>query len=128
MSREPSSTHPGEWLIGLLGGGLTLAAITYMAAQGVRDADAVPALSARLDEVVELDDGWLAVIEVRNDGDRTAAAVLVEGVLTGPDGPETSEATIDFVPGRGARGAGLLFASDPRAGTLALRPKGFEEP
>ena len=66
--------------------------------------------------------GHVATVLVRNDGDDTAAAVDIEGVL----GDQTATATLDYVPAHGHARAYLRFDGDPRAATVAV--KGWSAP
>jgi uncharacterized protein (TIGR02588 family) len=64
-----------------------------------------------------------------NEGGATAAQLMIEGELSGPDGPiETSEATLDYLPPRSGRQGGLFFARDPRGLDLQLRARGYAKP
>jgi uncharacterized protein (TIGR02588 family) len=66
---------------------------------------------------------------VIDDGDATAAGVLVQGELRSNTGlVERSEATLDFVPARSWRPGGLVFTTDPRAQRLEVRPLGLDRP
>jgi uncharacterized protein (TIGR02588 family) len=66
---------------------------------------------------------------VQNHAEATAAAVQIEGTLASATSrAETSRATIDYVPGRSTRRAGLFFSADPSSGQLSVRATGYEEP
>ncbi|MFN3669095.1 MAG: hypothetical protein ACK4VY_07280 [Brevundimonas sp.] len=110
-----------EWAMGGLGLLLILAVLAVIGtgALGPRD----PArLEAHLVEARPAGPVWQAEVEVRNLGDRTAAAVEVEGRL----GDQTASATLDYVPAHGQRRLTLAFDADPRAVELSV--PGWSEP
>jgi uncharacterized protein (TIGR02588 family) len=111
-----------EWAMGGLGLLLTLAVLAVVGAGAFGPRD--PArLEARLLEARPAGAAWLAEVEVRNLGDRTAAAVEVEGRL----GDQTAAATLDYVPAHGRRRLTLSFDADPR-GAVDLSVPGWSEP
>lgn len=110
-----------EWAMGGLGLLLVLTALTVIVleAAGARE----PArIEARLTGVRPAGAVWLAEVEVRNLGDRTAAAVEIEARL----GDETAHAAIDYVPAHGEEHATLVFPADPRAAEVTV--SGWTEP
>lgn len=72
--------------------------------------------------------GYLVQIRATNRGGSAAAQVVVEGELKAAAGPETAEATFDFIADHSSREGGLFFESDPRQGALTLRAKGYAAP
>lgn len=119
-----------EWLTAALGLLLVLGAIGYLGYEAVAGDDRPPALTVVVDSVTRSGGVHQVHFTVRNTGDRAGAAVVVEGRLAGAaeGGEETSEVTLDHVPGRSERSGGLFFSSDPRAGRLELRPLGYSVP
>ncbi len=111
-----------EWAMGGLGLLIVLAvlAVVVFEALGPRTPAAV---EARLQSARPVAGRWLAEVEVSNSGDRTAAAVEVEGRL----GSETARAVIDYVPAHGRETAVLTFDADPR-GAVELSVPGWAEP
>ena len=72
---------------------------------------------------------YVVEIRVTNQSRKTAAAVQVEGVLTqGGADVETSNASLDYVPGKSRRTGGVVFTRDPRQHGLNLRVTGYERP
>lgn len=111
-----------EWAMGGLGLLLVLAALSVILAEAFGpQSPAAPA--ARLVEARPAASGWRAEVEVTNTGDRTAAAVEVEGRL----GAETATATLDYLPARGRETVFLTFDADPR-GAVELSVPGWTEP
>ena len=125
--REPSRISKWEWAAGAVGLALLLALVIFLAREAMTTATA-PDLVAQVDSVSRRTDGWLAHVRVRNRGSETAVAVTLEGELVIGTDTVRRETTVDYVPGRSARGGGLLFDRDPRGGTLAVRALGYQEP
>ena len=130
----PEPSAPGtpalEWIAAALGTALTLFVVGVIGWEALHSRQTKPpAITAERLGVASVAGGYLVEIRVANRGGRPAAQVLVEGELASPQGdPEVSEATFDYIPDSSARTGGLFFRSDPAAGTLTLRAKGFVEP
>lgn len=91
--------------------------------------NAVPRITVEADTVVRQGESFMVLVLVRNDGQATAAALRVEGLLHGDSGVvETRDFTLDFVPARSRRAASLIFSRDPGAHRLELRPVGHVLP
>ncbi len=103
-------------------GGVVTAAITGVVIWEALQPAAPPALSARIVAIEATAAGHVAVIKVVNEGDDTASAVDIEGVL----GAEQASATVDYVPGHGHAKAFLRFDADPRAASVTV--KGWSAP
>ena len=115
-----------EWFAAGLGALVTLALLGFIAWKAVTATPAAPAtVVLRAESVRGTAGGYLVEVTAHNPTDSTAAAVRIEGRL---GGGETSEATIDYVPGRSERKAALLFTEDPRRHGLSLRATGYEKP
>ena len=104
-----------------LGGLVTAAVIGVVIWEAAQPASS-PALSVYIETIEETTAGHVAVVKVVNDGDDTASAVEIEGVL----GDETATATVDYVPGQGRARAFLRFDQNPRQ--VALAVKGWSAP
>lgn len=118
-----------EWVtatFGLLVVLATLGALTYEAARG---GESPPAIVNRVVAIKPVSGGYLVQLEVRNTGGETTAGLTIEGTLKqGQSEVETSEATLDFVPGHSVREAGLFFTENPQRYRLELRALGYQEP
>lgn len=124
----PTKTKPAasprpllQWGMALLGAVITLTAIGIVVWEALQPT-APPALSARIVAVDVTAAGQVATVRVQNDGDDTAAAVDIEGVL----GDQTATASLDYVPGHGHAKAYLRFDADPRAAAVSV--KGWSAP
>ena len=110
-----------QWLMAAVGAVVTLTAVGIVVWEALQP-PSPPALSARIVAIQSTAAGHVATVLVRNDGDDTAAAVDIEGVL----GDQTATATLDYVPAHGHARAYLRFDGDPRAATVAV--KGWSAP
>lgn len=119
-----------EWAAAGLGLLVTLAMLAAMAWQALGGVGQVPpAVEARVERVAETSAGYAVTLRLSNRSPTTAAKVQIEGELVAAGGTsETSGATIDYVPGRSERRAGLFFRQDPRRHRLEVRVLGYSEP
>ena len=118
-----------EWFAAAVGVLLLLGSIGIITRQAVMSGGSPPRVELQVTGISQEGRYWLVRVEATNGGDRTAANLAISGELRGgTPAPELSHATIDYLPPRSRRGAGLYFSSDPRAGALRLRPMGYEEP
>ena len=123
MKRAASSTPRPvlQWVMAGVGAAVTLGAVGIVVWEALQPSSP-PALSARIVAVQSTAAGQVATVRVQNDGDDTAAAVDIEGVL----GDQTATATLDYVPGHGHARAYLRFDADPRRAAVAV--KGWSAP
>ncbi|MFN7110375.1 MAG: hypothetical protein ACK4M2_01970 [Brevundimonas sp.] len=124
MVAKKSSAAPRpllQWGMAAVGAAVTASAIGVIIWDGLQPASP-PSLSARILKVEATSSGHVAVIEVVNDGDDTAAGVDIEAVL----GDQSATATLDYVPGHGQAKAYVRFDADPRAADV--RVKGWSAP
>src|SRR5688572_8606945 len=88
-----------------------------------------PDVKLSVDSVVEIRNGFLVRITAVNEGGMTAEGVIVEAELrSGTEPVERSRTTIDYLPPRSEKKAGLFFTRDPRQLDLQVRSLGYEEP
>ncbi|HEX2205830.1 MAG TPA: hypothetical protein VHG91_21125 [Longimicrobium sp.] len=122
-------TSRWEWVAAAVSGVVVFGAIGFLLFQALAHPATPPAITLAVDSVVAAPNGWLVELRVRNDGWTTAAGLQVEGELReGERSVEKSQTTIDYVPARAARRAGLFFTRDPRRHRLELRPLGYDRP
>lgn len=118
-----------EWLVATFGLLVVLVALGVLIYQAVSGGESPPDITIRVVAVQSVGKEYLVQLEVTNQGGATAAGLTVEGTLKqGEREIETSEATLDYVPGRSKREAGLFFSEDPRQSQLELRAFGYQEP
>ncbi len=130
--QQSSGSHPLELALGGLGGVLVVAVLVFLVYQAVAVGDRGPQLRAQTLGVESGQAGsgeHVVRYEVRNDGGLTAEGVRVVGELTRNGGTvETVSSTIAYVPVESSRGAALVFAEDPRSGTLTIRAVAYNRP
>jgi len=119
-----------EWIASAIGLVLTLAivgVIGWKAWQGTGSDP--PVVEVRAERIVPAGGGWVVEFVAINRSPTSAAAVQIEGTISRA-GRElaTSQATLDYLPGRSERGGGLFFDEDPRAQDLRIRALGYADP
>ena len=119
-----------EWIAAAIGLALTLGIVAVIGGEALRAPDdAPPVIEVIVQQSVRTQAGYVVQLEVQNHAEATAAAVQIEGTLASATShAEISRATIDYVPGRSTRRAGLFFSADPSSGQLSVRATGYEEP
>jgi uncharacterized protein (TIGR02588 family) len=118
-----------EWIIGGLGLLMVAGVIGFLLYEALRGNQMPPNVKLSVDSVIQAQNGYLVKITAVNQGGSTAKGVIVEGELKrGAEPVERSEATIDYLPPRSRKQAGLFFTRDPQQFQLELRPLGYEDP
>ena len=90
--------------------------------------DAPPELLVSVDGGRRAGDGYAVRVVVENRGGRTAANVSVEVVVDGSADGQRGELVLPFVPHGGTRHGEVMFTSEPAAGALRARIRGYEIP
>lgn len=118
-----------EWVVAALGLLVVLCTLGLLTYEVIAGDTSVPDPLIRVTGVHKVRGGYLAQVEAFNRGGDTAAGLTVGGTLkqNGRD-IETSEVTLDYLPGQSLREAGLFFSEDPRRYRLELRALGYQEP
>lgn len=117
-----------EWVAGLIGLTIVVGSVGFLVYQGIRSEPPYPELDVQVVDVKPQADGYLAVLRIDNRGGATAQNATVTGRLQTPEGTETSEVTVDYVPAESSRRAGLFFTRDPRRHPLHVRAEGYQKP
>lgn len=126
--RAPN-TSKAEWIVAAVSAALVLAVLVFLIYDDVRHPLTPPDINLEVDSIQAAGPGFLVLLRARNRGRSTAADVMVEGELQADTGRvETSQTTIDYVPGGGEQQVGLYFSQDPRRLRLQLRAHGYREP
>jgi uncharacterized protein (TIGR02588 family) len=122
-------TPLAEWLVALAGGAIALAVIgslLYDTLYGVRTA---PQLHVDVLSVESVGPTFRVEVRVINDGGDTAAQVGIYGeVLEDGEVIDRATTTLEYVAGESHADAALIFTTDPRRYTLAVRPLGYTPP
>lgn len=128
-AQPKAATSWCEGLFAALGLLLVLGTVGYLVYRAVTTHVGPPEIRIEQRAITPLKNGFVVEVDVRNDGNRTAAALTVEGELDLPGSEkETSDVSLDYVPGHSHRRAGLFFEHDPERYPLKLRAKGYQEP
>ena len=118
-----------EYAAGAIGLLITLALLGVIGWQALQPPDGPPAVEVTVDRIAPAAGGYVVEFTARNLTSRTAAALEVEGTVSGAaPQPYVSTVTIDYVPGRSQHKGGLYFPVDPREGRLELRALGYSAP
>jgi uncharacterized protein (TIGR02588 family) len=128
MAEQPTRISLWEWVAATVAAVMVVSMVITLFLAGRRE-QTPPRLAVTIESVAPSGPDFLVQFAIRNDGQKTAAQVIVEGQLEGGDAAqETSSVSFDYVPGGSVRRGGVLFRHDPRSGQLMLRPLGFREP
>jgi uncharacterized protein (TIGR02588 family) len=118
-----------EWVVAGIGLVLVAGVIGFLLYEAFSGNRLPPDVKLSVESVVQIRNGYLVKITAVNEGGQTAEGVDIEGELTtGTESLERSRTTIDYLPPRSEKKAGLFFTRDPRQLDLQVRPLGYEEP
>jgi uncharacterized protein (TIGR02588 family) len=118
-----------EWIVAAIGLVLVASVIGFLLYEAIAGSRLPPDVKLSVDSVVQIRNGFLAKITAVNEGGITAEGVDIEGELKrGTETIERSRTTIDYLPPRSEKKAGLFFTQDPRQLDLQVRSFGYEEP
>ncbi|ORE98611.1 TIGR02588 family protein [Aurantimonas sp. 22II-16-19i] len=125
----PPSTSPVEWLTAAAGFAVVAAMVGYLAFIGWSRPEGPPAVEVSLVAIVPQKGHHLVRFEARNEGNSTAAGLVVEGRLErSGEVVETAQVTIDYLPQQSVRDGGLFFDADPSGYELVLAARGYMTP
>jgi uncharacterized protein (TIGR02588 family) len=118
-----------EWIVAGVGLLLVAGVIGFLLYEAFSGNGLPPDVKLSVESVVQTRNGYLAKITAVNEGGITAEGVDIEGELKrGTETIERSQTTIDYLPPRSNKKAGLFFIRDPRQFELHVRALGYEEP
>jgi uncharacterized protein (TIGR02588 family) len=132
--RSGREAHPGgtpfsEWTAATLGLLLFLIALGSSVYRGVWTGDTPPDIVVQITSVIPRRDHYLIQFRAENRGSRAAEGVVIEVRLVGPEGRvETSQTTIEYLPGGSSREGGLFVSVDPKGSQVSVRALGYEKP
>ena len=127
--KEENAIPVWEWIVATIGFVLVASVISFLLYEAIDGNRLPPDVKLSVESVVQTRNGYLAKITAVNEGGITAEGVDIEGELKrGTETIERSQTTIDYLPPRSAKKAGLFFIRDPRHFELHVRPLGYEEP
>jgi uncharacterized protein (TIGR02588 family) len=126
---EENAIPVWEWIVAAIGLVLVASVIGFLLYEAIAGSRLPPDVKLSVDSVVQIRNGFLAKITAVNEGGITAEGVDIEGELKrGTETIERSRTTIDYLPPRSEKKAGLFFTQDPRQLDLQVRSFGYEEP
>lgn len=118
-----------EAIAGTIGAVLTIATLGVLIYDGIAGDGGPPEIVVEPGDTRVVDGRHVVDVEVRNTGDETAAAVVIEGVLRRGDAIiEIRELQLDYVSPRTEHHGGLVFAHDPAQHVLELHAKSWATP
>lgn len=125
----PERTSPLEWAVALLGAVLVFGTIGYLVYYGISHPETPPNVTVTHSSSSVLPGGYLIEFTAENDGNTTAADLLITGTLfDGERTVEESEATLDYLPQQAKRKGGLIFQENPAEFDLRLEASGYATP
>lgn len=126
--KQPWHVPAWEWAIAAVGALLVLGMTGFMTYRAMHVGSPVPDLHVQAQQVHAGSGDFVVELQVSNEGGG-ATNVAIEGELVN-EGKlvESANVTLDYVPARSRRQAGLIFSADPRQYTLRLRATGYEPP
>ncbi|MBP2232699.1 uncharacterized protein (TIGR02588 family) [Azospirillum agricola] len=118
-----------ERVVAALGVVVTVAMIGFMVSVALTPERGNPAVTIETEPPRPAGESHLVRFRATNAAGATAAALHVRGELRQAGVVvETSEATLDFLPGNSERSGGLFFRNDPARYELRVFPVGYNEP
>lgn len=117
-----------EWfLLGVSAVAIVLVS-AFLTVEGLgTEKPADPRVSLRIEDARGGNLGWIVPAEVTNDGDEAAEAAVIEATALIGGREESSELTVDFVPGRSTVEVEFAFSAVPD-GEIEVRLIGFRRP
>ena len=126
--RDVSRIPALEWVVAAIGLLFVLGALGTFVYEARRGDGAPPAIEVRVDSITRVGALHHVAVTIRNRGDAPAASVTIEGALSGADSTERSSVTIDYLPERSERTAGVFFTGAPAANGPTFRVMGYVTP
>lgn len=126
-----AAEHPPLWehAIATVAALLVAGLFGYLVWQVLTHKSTLPAVAFRTVAIEPQASGYLVRFEASNNGDVTASAVEIAGLLTRSGATvEEGHVVIDYLPGRSVARGGMWFTQDPRQGELILRALGYVDP
>lgn len=120
-----SETHRIEWIFGFCAALVLLTIITFLGLETFSRTGGKPELALLVVEERETGLGKEIVIEVRNDGQATAASVEIAG---SSDNQVWQQVTLDYAPAQSRRKVTLVFPSGVHSDSVRLEIVGYLEP
>ncbi len=125
--RERTSLLEGATaVIGLI---LVVLSVGYIAFKGFTERDSPPDLVVSVTSIKTVTSGYLVEFKVKNEGEKTAANVVIEGKLAKNDEDfDTKTTTINYIASKSEQSGGLYYEEDPAQNKLVIKAVGYENP
>jgi uncharacterized protein (TIGR02588 family) len=118
-----------EWAVGLGSFVVVCALLGAVLFSAVTETSGMTGLSIQAGEPVRTGDVYVVPVEIRNDGDATAADLQISADLLHDGAPvDHARMQVDYVPAHSHSDGGLVFRVDPRSGELRLLLEGYRDP
>ncbi|WP_338608746.1 TIGR02588 family protein [Pelagibacterium nitratireducens] len=128
-NQAPERTSPLEWAVAFFGAVLVFGTVGYLAYYGISHPETPPNVTVEYSSSSVLASGHLIEFTAKNNGNTTAADLLITGTLFDGDRTvEESEATLDYLPQQAERKGGLIFRENPAEFDLRLEASGYAKP
>jgi uncharacterized protein (TIGR02588 family) len=124
-----SDTPRLEWLLGMLGLALLVAAVCYLTYQGLTHPSKPGAVVVTVLDIHPVGDAHVVKFSVRNEGSENLSQLHLTARLSDGDKEiESAQAFIDYLPARSEQRGGVYLRHDPRRFALRIDPAGYMEP
>jgi uncharacterized protein (TIGR02588 family) len=127
-SRKAEGVPTIEWITGLVGLGIVVGTLGFIAYEAFQGGSGSPVLTVVVERTERTGAGFSAHVIVRNQSRTAAAEVVVDGVIRAAGKEHRGQARLDYVAGLSTRKATLLFPAPPERGEIAVRVVGFTTP
>lgn len=132
-SKKSSGEKPPffEWIMAAIGLILVGGSIGFTLYRALTEKSIPPRLSVSVNSITAVGEtgGYLVTFRLENEGEITAADVIVEGeIKDAGKSLETGSVTFDYSPPHSERRGGLFFTKNPQQYNLEIRAKGYNEP
>lgn len=118
-----------EWVLATLSAAVVLFMLGFLLVEGLSNTARTPVMSVVTAQPEAVGTGFEVPFQVRNEGEATAASVVVEAVIAAGEASEQrSEVTLDYVPAQSTTKGGFVFTDDPRGKPLQVRVLGYQDP
>jgi uncharacterized protein (TIGR02588 family) len=118
-----------EWIVAAIGVLIVAGVLGFLLYEALGGNRLPPDVRLSIDSVARSGSGYLVTMTATNEGGLTAEGVIIEGQLEDRGRAlERSQTTIEYLPSRSRKKAGLFFTRDPARFELVVRALGYEEP
>jgi uncharacterized protein (TIGR02588 family) len=129
MKHNLPKTPLWEKLVGLMGFLFICFTVIYLVWSAFSNTNQPPDIQFSVVSIESLEQQYLALVDVKNIGDKTAADLHLEARLSNANGRiQRSTAQVSYLAPDSTQRIGFYFTSDPAEGELTFNPMGYQEP